>query len=326
MSTPQDDAVGPLDEAGGASGVPGQDAPSGAEGAGSAGTSPAAPPAAPSPAPTGPPVCPRHPDRVSYVRCQRCERPTCPECQRPAAVGIHCVDCVREATRQTPQQRTVFGAPIRAGGPVVTYTILALTVVSYLLQLFLGDAWEEALIFWPAGAEDEPYRFVTSALLHSTGGTFGLTHILFNMYALWLIGPVLERAFGRLRFAALYVLSVVGGHVLALVVASPYELSWVTGVIGASGGIFGLFGALLVAQRRVRGDLRGITALLVLNLVITFVVPGISWEGHLGGLITGTALGAVYAYAPKERRTLLHAAGAVAVAVALVLLAYAQYR
>lgn len=273
----------------------------------------------------GPPVCPRHPDRVAYVRCQRCGRPTCPECQRPAAVGIHCVDCVRAATRTAPQRRTVFGAPVREGGPVVTYAILGLTIASYLLQLFLGDTWTDALIFWPYGAESEPYRFVTSALLHATGGTFGLTHILFNMYALWMLGPSLEQAFGRLRYLALYVLSVVGGHVLVLLVASPLDTSWVTGVLGASGGIFGLFGAVLVAQRRIGGDLRGIATVLGLNLAITFLVPGISWQGHVGGLVVGTALGAVYAFAPKERRTVLHAAGTVAVVVGLVVLVMVKY-
>ncbi len=289
MSTPDDGAAGPVDPAG------------------------------------GPPVCPRHPDRVAYVRCQRCGRPTCPECQRPAAVGIHCVDCVREAARTAPQRRTVFGAPVREGGPVVTYAILGLTVLSYLLQLFLGDTWTDALIFWPAGAEDEPYRFVTSALLHATGGTFGLTHILFNMYLLWMLGPSLERAFGRLRFLVLYVGSTVGGTVLVLLVASRTDVSWVTGVLGASGAIFGLFGAVLVAQRRIGGDLRPIGVLVVLNLVITFLVPGISWQGHVGGLLTGVTLGAVYAYAPKERRTVLHVAGTVAVLVALVALAVAKY-
>lgn len=275
--------------------------------------------------PDGPPVCPRHPDRVSYVRCQRCGRPTCPECQRPAAVGIHCVDCVREAARTAPQPRTVFGAPVRQGGPVVTYSILGLTIVSYLLQLVLGDGWTDALIFWPAGAEAEPYRFVTSALLHSTGGSFGLTHILFNMYALWILGPSLEQAFGRLRFTALYLASVVGGHVMVLLVASPFDVSWRTAVLGASGGIFGLFGVLLVAQRRIGGDLRGIAVVLGLNLAITFLVPGISWQGHVGGLVTGTALGAVYAYAPKGRRTVLHLAGTVVIAAALVIAALAKY-
>ncbi|KGM16117.1 rhomboid family intramembrane serine protease [Actinotalea fermentans] len=273
----------------------------------------------------GPPVCPRHPDRVSYVRCQRCGRPTCPECQRPAAVGIHCVDCVRQAARTAPQRRTVFGAPVRDGAPVVTYTILGLTVASFLLQLALGRRYSDQLIFAPVVGDTEPYRFVTSALLHSTGGSFGLTHILFNMYALWILGPSLERAFGRLRFLALYLLSVVGGHVMVLLVASPLDLSWRQGVVGASGGIFGLFGAVLIAQRRIGGDLRGIAVILGLNLVITFLVPGISWQGHVGGLATGLALGAVYAYAPKERRIVLHAAGTAAVIVGLVALAVLKY-
>src|SRR6476660_8341874 len=83
---------------------------------------------------SGLPVCPRHPARESYVRCQRCERPTCPECQRPAAVGIQCVDCVREAARSTPSARTVFGGRATDGTPVVTYTIIAICAVAYLAQ------------------------------------------------------------------------------------------------------------------------------------------------------------------------------------------------
>lgn len=275
--------------------------------------------------PDGPPVCPRHPDRVAYVRCQRCERPACPECQRPAAVGVHCVDCVREAARTAPQRRTAFGAPVREGRPVVTLTILALTVASFLGQLVVGEPWTGALVFWPAGGEVEPYRFVSAALAHATGGTFGLTHILFNMYALWLLGPALEVAFGRVRFLALYLLSVVGGHVLVLLLATPGDLSWRLGVVGASGGIFGLFGALFVVQRRIGGDLRGILVILGLNLVLSFAIPAISWQGHVGGLVTGLALGAVYAYAPKERRTVLHVAGVVVLTVVLVVLAVAKY-
>lgn len=275
--------------------------------------------------PGGPPVCPRHPDRVAYVRCQRCERPACPECQRPAAVGVHCVDCVREAARTAPTARTVFGAPVREGRPVVTLTILAVTVASFLLQLAVGARWTAALWFWPAGGEVEPYRFLSAALAHSTGGTFGLTHILFNMYALWILGPWLERAFGRVRFLALYLLSVVGGHVAVLLLATPGELSWQRAVVGASGGIFGLFGALVVVQRRIGGDLRGVLVILGLNLVLSFVIPSISWQGHVGGLVTGLAVGAVYAYAPKDRRTVLHVAGALLVAAALVVLAVLRY-
>ncbi len=272
-----------------------------------------------------PPVCPRHPDRVSYVRCQRCERPTCPECQRPAPVGIHCVDCVRDATRTAPQRRTVVGAPMRDGPPLVTYSVLAVTVASFLLQLALGRVWTNALVFAPFAGEVEPWRFLTAGFAHATGGTFGLTHVLFNMYALWLIGPHLERVLGRLRFLALYLLSILGGNVLVLLLADRSDVSWIQGVLGASGGIFGLFGALFVVQRRFGGDMRGVAVLLGLNLVLSFVIPAISWQGHLGGLAAGLAVGAVYAYAPRERRRTWHVAGTVVVLVLLVVLAVLKY-
>ncbi len=103
------------------------------------------------------PVCPRHPDRVSYVRCQRCGRPVCPECQRPAAVGVHCVDCVREASRTAPQARTAFGAPLRRGAPVVTYTLIGLNVLAYLLEQALGRRWTTSLALVP-GAGRPPTR------------------------------------------------------------------------------------------------------------------------------------------------------------------------
>ncbi|NLE70544.1 MAG: rhomboid family intramembrane serine protease [Actinomycetales bacterium] len=272
-----------------------------------------------------PPVCPRHPDRVAYVRCQRCGRPVCPECQRPAAVGVHCVDCVREAVRVAPERRTVFGAVVRDGPPLVTLTVLGVTLASFLVQLVVGDAWTEVLWFWPAGGEVEPYRFLSAALAHATGGSFGLTHILFNMVALWMIGPALERVLGRWRFLALYVLAVAGGNVMVLLLAEPFTREWVTAHLGASGGIFGLFGALVVIQRRFGGDMSGVLVILGLNLVLGFVVPGISWEGHVGGLITGLAVGAVYAYAPRRRRAVFHVAGVLVVAALLVVLAVGTY-
>ena len=161
------------------------------------------------------PVCPRHPDRVSYVRCQRCGRPACPDCQLPAAVGVHCVDCVREANRSAPQARTAFGAPLSEARPVVTYTLIALSVVSFLLQMTLGtgrdNPWTSALIFAPFLGETEPWRMLTTAFLHSTGM---LLHIGFNMYALWIVGQALEPALGRWRFISLYLLSALGGSVI----------------------------------------------------------------------------------------------------------------
>lgn len=263
------------------------------------------------------PVCPRHPDRVSYVRCQRCGRPVCAECQRQAAVGVHCVDCVREAAARTPQPRSVFGAPLRSGGAVVTTTLVVANVVSYLLQLVAGRAWTDALVFSPALGAAEPWRFLTAAFLHDSRS---ILHIAFNMYALWILGRVLEPALGRWRFTALYLLSALGGMVMVAALASPLELSWITRVVGASGAVFGLFGAILVVLRRLGRDSRGILAILLINAVIGFVVPGIAWQAHLGGLVVGAGLGAVYAYAPRERRTAVGIGATVAVAVVLVLL------
>lgn len=283
------------------------------------------------PFPGGPPsvqlpVCPRHPDRVSYVRCQRCGRPACPDCQLPAAVGVHCVDCVREANRTAPQARTAFGAPVSQARPVVTYTLIGLSVVSFLLQLTLGtgrdNPWTTALIFAPFLGEIEPWRMLTTAFLHDTGM---FLHIGFNMYALWIVGQSLEPALGRWRFIALYVLSALAGSVLVLLLASPTDVSWLTGVVGASGAVFGLFGAILVVLRRLRRNAQSIIMILVINGVLGFVIPNIAWEAHLGGLLVGGVLGFAYAYAPKEHRREVGIAATAGMAVLLVLITMLRY-
>lgn len=268
------------------------------------------------------PTCPRHPDRVSYVRCQRCGRPACPECSVQASVGVQCVDCVREAQRTAPVHRTALGAPLRTGRPVVTYTIIALCLVSYVLQLSV-DGWTGRLAFSPFTGELEPWRFVTAAFLHSTQ----IFHVALNMYALWIVGPYLENLLGRARFISLYLLSAIGGHVAVVLLADPLSASWFTGTVGASGAVFGLFGAIFVVMRRMGQEARGMLVIIGLNLVVGFVVPNISWQGHLGGLVTGAVLGAAYAFAPRERRTIVSITATVAVAVLLVgavLLRYSQ--
>lgn len=268
------------------------------------------------------PTCPRHPDRVSYVRCQRCGRPACPECSVQASVGVQCVDCVREAQRTAPVHRTALGAPLRTGRPVVTYTIIALCLISYVLQLSV-DGWTGRLAFSPFTGELEPWRFVTAAFLHSTQ----IFHVALNMYALWIVGPYLENLLGRARFISLYLLSAIGGHVAVVLLADPLSASWFTGTVGASGAVFGLFGAIFVVMRRMGQEARGMLVVIGLNLVVGFVVPNISWQGHLGGLVTGAVLGAAYAFAPRERRTGVSIVATVAVAVLLVgavLLRYSQ--
>lgn len=265
------------------------------------------------------PVCPRHPDRVSYVRCQRCERPVCPECQRPAAVGVQCVDCVREASRQMPTARTVFGGGVsRDGKPRITQAIIAICVVVYLLQQ-ANSRVSDDLAYAPVATVAEPWRMLTVALVHSPTQ---ITHIIFNMLALWLTGPYLEALFGRARFVALYVLSAFGGSVAVLLLADPSDMrEWVGATVGASGAVFGLFAALFIVQRKLRLDTAGILVMIGINAVIGFVPAfNISWEGHLGGLVTGAVAAAVLAYAPRARRTTYQVAGLVTLLVVLLAL------
>lgn len=252
-----------------------------------------------------PPVCPRHPDRTSYVSCQRCGRPTCPECQRPAAVGIQCVDCVREQARTVRQPMTRFGAPTRGGRPVVTLTLIALCAAVYVGQL-ADDRVTLELMFVPLLAETEPWRFLTAAFAHSPGSVM---HILFNMFALWITGQYLEPLLGRVKFLVLYLVSAVGGSVGFLLLAQlPDQLGarsgWTTPTVGASGAVFGLFAAVLVLNRHLGRETGGIIGVFLINGVLGFVLPNIAWQAHLGGAVTGAAVALVLAVtAPTGRST-----------------------
>jgi len=218
----------------------------------------------------------------------------------------------------------VLGGRVREGRPVVTLTIIAVCVASFAVQWVVPD-WTARWAFSPAAGQVEPLRFISAAFLHARGS---IAHIGFNMYALWLVGPYLEHTLGRWRFAALYLLCAVGGSVGVLLFASPLtatDYSWVTSVVGASGAVFGLFGAVLVVLRRLGRDAGQILVLIGINAVIGFVVPGIAWQAHLGGLVTGLALGAAIAYAPRGRRDVVAVVATAGMALLLVVLALAKY-
>ena len=279
----------------------------------------------PTPA-TAPPVCPRHPDQVSYVRCQRCHRPVCPTCQRPAAVGVQCVDCVAEGAKTVRQGRTVFGGQVTDGKPRLTFGIMGVTAAVYLLQMIAWSTTIGWLAFSPHVGDSEPWRFVTSALVH--GSVF---HIGINMYALFIIGSVLEPALGRARYLALYALGSIGGSVAVLLLASPTSTDWFRATVGASGAVFALFGALFVLQRRLGRSTNGLLILIGINFVFPFFYPNISWQGHLGGLVTGLLAGAVFAYLGKRPELgkpgdfSRHWLGLGAIAALLVVLAVLKY-
>ncbi|MGD9482677.1 rhomboid family intramembrane serine protease [Streptomyces sp. TRM70308] len=270
------------------------------------------------------PGCYRHPERETGIRCTRCERPICPDCMIPASVGYQCPQCVRGAGTgrgDAARPRTVAGGAVVGDTKLVTKILLGLNVALFVAVLATGGelVTELGMIAYAFGgdgtfellgvADGEWYRLLTSAFLHEQ-----LWHIGLNMMALWFLGPPLEAALGRLRFTVLYLLSALGGSVLTYLLMAPNQLS-----LGASGAIFGLFGATAVLMRRMRYDMRPIVVLLAINLVITFL-PGfnIAWQAHLGGLFIGGAFAFALVHAPRERRALVQWGTAALIVVALV--------
>ena len=261
--------------------------------------------------------CYRHPDRQSFIICQRCGRTVCSECQTQAAVGVHCPECVREARESAP--RTSRGTTTRikrsmrssSGVPVVTYTLIGLNLLFYVAQWVSGGAVYQALAYYPPLTAVEPWRMLTSAFLHSPTS---ILHILFNMYSLFIFGPIIEHAVGRARFVALYLLAAFGGSVAVLFLA-PNAV-----VVGASGAIFGLLGAFFVIQRRLGGNNMQLLIVIGLNLVIGFIVPGVAWQAHLGGLIVGAGIAAIYMATRHRSKKAVQIAAVTGVAATLVVL------
>lgn len=277
---------------------------------------------APGPPEVGPPPtdlthCYRHPTRETGVLCSRCERPICPECMTPASVGFQCPECVREGQRSVRPTRTMYGGRARPRADV-TIALVGLNIAVFLLTAASGagvatgngqsSIYDRFALVPALVAHGDWYRLVSSMFLH-----YGILHIGFNMWALYVIGTPLEAMLGRLRFAALYFLAGIGGSVLSF---STGQL--LTPAAGASGAIFGIFGAFFVILRRRNLETGGILGLIVINLVLSFTFANIDWRGHVGGLIIGSLVGAVYAYAPSgPSRDRVQAAGALAVAVVL---------
>jgi membrane associated rhomboid family serine protease len=216
--------------------------------------------------------------------------------------------------------RTVFGGRLRPGRPVVTLTIVGICVALYLLEMLLGGRIANALAFAPAVGDAEPYRFVTAAFLHG-----GILHLALNMYALWIVGSVVEPALGRWRYAALYLISAIGGSVAVLLLADPARFSWVQPVVGASGAVFGLFAATFFVLRRLGRDATQILVLIALNFALGFVVSNVAWQAHLGGAVTGAILALGYVYAPRARRQLVAVLTTVGVLALLVVLTAVRY-
>lgn len=291
--------------------------------------------------------CYRHPNVETGVHCTRCGRPICPECMIPAPVGHQCPECVNEARREFRQGpgRRIAAATVRRHASA-TAVLLGLIAAVFLLEVVTGGPGSlmtgpsqlklidlgasVALARTPNGdlvgiAAGQDWRLVSAMFLHA-----GLLHIAFNAYALWIFGTVVEQELGRLRFLLIYFVT---GIVAS---ATSYAFGPNAVGVGASGAIFGIFGAFVAYNYRRRHQaiavarLRSAVTIVVINMVITFAVPGIDWRAHVGGFIAGLSAGfaAEGVGTASTRRTILVASfvGLLAVAFALVAWRTSQLR
>jgi membrane associated rhomboid family serine protease len=224
-------------------------------------------------------TCYRHPNRETGVSCSSCGRPICPDCMTTTPVGMRCPDCSRQKTK-------VRTAATLTGTPQLTYALIAINAIAYVLTSGgstgpSGELYSKGVLYGPLVADGEWWRIISSGFLHA-----GIVHIVLNMVFLWFLGTMLEPAIGKVRFAIIYLVSLVGGSFGALLL-TPNDST-----VGASGAVFGLMGAAILFMRtRGVGVMQsGLGLTLVLNLVLTFR-PGISFGGHLGGLLAGGVLG-----------------------------------
>ncbi|MCI0544402.1 MAG: rhomboid family intramembrane serine protease [Actinobacteria bacterium] len=268
---------------------------------------------------TAAPVCYRHPDRHTLLTCSRCGRPICASCSTDASVGQRCPECMRS---EGPQ-RVIPTGPRRRGTAMApaTTTFIAAAVGFFVLTGF-GSAQSRLVVDLAQinflVAEGEWWRLFTPVLLHAS-----VMHILFNMWALWVLGPQVERGVGTWPFVGLYLAAAGVGGVFTFYLGGPGDIA-----VGASGAIFGLFGIWLNWAVRRRGTIQGrallrqIGFLLLINAAIPILLPGVAWEAHLGGLIAGFAIGEVWSRfrGPDVARVRTLIAFAVAVLAVLAVL------
>ncbi|HZM82914.1 MAG TPA: rhomboid family intramembrane serine protease [Candidatus Limnocylindrales bacterium] len=256
-----------------------------------------------------------------------------------ASVGHQCPECVAEGRRSQRPTLTHFGGSRAGMEGYVTKALIFLNVAVFLVTLVMGGLslfggvtdlhiWGavngpgyvlnnqgQAIFLGTPGIDQGAiWRLFTAMFLH-----YGILHLLLNMYALWVLGRALEAALGPIRFAALYLLCGLGGNV-ACYVFSPTTLS-----AGASTAIYGLFAAYFLVLKRLGRDATSVIPVIIINVVFTFTVSGISIAGHMGGLVTGAVCGLGLAYAPRENRTLVQSAVLAGTFLALILITVVVY-
>ncbi len=268
-------------------------------------------------------TCYRHPSRETGVSCSNCGRPICPDCMTPTQVGMRCPEC---ASQRTKVVRMRDASRI----PQVTYALIVINVIAFLAEghgawslsgeasgtllnkgALLGSTADPQFI-GQGVAHGQWWRIVTSGFLHEN-----LLHIGFNMYVLYILGMQLEPVLGRFKFGLIYGVALLTGSLGALLV-SPHAVT-----VGASGAVFGIMGAFAVELRArklpiMAGGLGGIGGLIMINLVISFTIPGISWGGHVGGLIGGALVAVVIQLGDRYRAQAVALAACAVIAVVAV--------
>ena len=278
-------------------------------------------------------VCYRHPGVHSFTLCQRCGRTICADCQVVSPVGVLCPECVKQAapgaSQRAARSARVTGRRVAALDAPVTYGIMALSGLVFIAQLlshyFGADGVTRALWYAPLYSLPqafEPWRMLTSVFTHSTGFIF---HILFNLYALWLFGRNLEQMIGRWAYLALYLLSGIGGSLGVMLWGYAVPGTILSATVGASGAIFGVLAATLVAFRAARANVTSLAVLIAINFGIG-LIPGtsISWQAHLGGMVVGaiTMWALVATRGPRFKARRILALVAIAVVLAAASCAY----
>ena len=249
-----------------------------------------------------------------------------------ASVGFQCPTCVAEGRKTTRAGRTAYGGLRPTNASVTSGVLIVINVAVWFAVTITGGYGSRLLDLlalrpnglcqtaggyfdtseagctgtWLPGFADGAYwQLVSAGFMHVS-----VVHLAFNMFALGGIGSQLELALGRARFLALYFLSLLSGSAVVLWAAPEYQMT-----VGASGAIYGLFAALLIVALQVGGDVRQLLVLIGINVFLTFAIPNISWQGHLGGFLGGAAIAAALVYAPRQRRTPIQVGALVVVAI-----------
>ncbi|MBB4906723.1 membrane associated rhomboid family serine protease [Actinophytocola algeriensis] len=271
------------------------------------------------------PACVRHPDRPTGLRCVRCERPACPDCLREASVGYQCVDCVAEGNKSVRPARNTGGARTRSSARslVVVPVLIGLNVLIFAItavqagsitQNQRSELFVQGTLIPSTVAAGDFWRLLTSGFLHfGNYGGYGPVHLVFNMFALYVIGRDLEVALGKVRFLVVYLLALLGGSTAVMLFGDPLG-----SVAGASGAIYGLFGGIAVVVFRAKLNPTPVLMLLGVNIFLSVALPGISLLGHLGGLVVGALATAALVYAPRQNLVRFQTIAVAAIAVLIV--------